>query len=91
MNPQTVNRFFLFTIGMLVIFTFIYLTLQGEKFTADQYQNYRGTWLCHNQLLIDNGDNTMKFNFPGLGETLVQLLRAFVPLIPHVQELALTK
>lgn len=83
-NPETISDFFTFykwNTGCL-------LALQGKKFTPDQYDNYKGTWLYDNHLLIDKGDNTMKFNFPGMGEALVRLLRTFVPKIPGVQELA---
>ena len=86
-NPETISDFFAFykwNTGRL----YIHLALQGKKFTPDQYENYKGTWLYDNHLLIDKGDNTMKFNFPGMGEALVQLLRTSVPKIPGVQELA---
>ena len=89
-DPRGISDFFAYykwDTGRL----YIHLTLQGRKFTAEQYNDYVSTWLYHSNLLIDTGDHLMKFNFPGMGEALVHLFRTLMPKIPDVQELAMTK
>jgi len=40
-----------------------------------QYQEYKSTWLYHNEVLIDTGNRVIKFNYPGLGEILMDHLK----------------
>jgi len=86
-DPTTVAQFFDFykwDTGRL----YILLALQCKTFTDTQRRQYRDTWLHDNHILIEKVDGTVKFNFPSLGECLVQLMRVLLPNIPRVQELA---
>lgn len=53
-----------------------------------QYKEYKSTWLYHNEVLIDTGNHVMKFNYPGLGEILMDHFKRFVALLPGVIDLA---
>jgi len=86
-DPTTAAQFFDFykwDTGRL----YILLALQCKTFTDTQLKQYKDTWLHDNHILIEKVDGTMKFNFPSLGECLVQSMRVLLPNIPRVQELA---
>ena len=68
---------------------YILLTLQCREFTDTDIINYKSTWLCQNHILIPLSGNRFKFNFPGLGEILIEAMRDLLPTIPNIQHLAI--
>ena len=68
---------------------YILLALQCREFTDTDINNYKSTWLFKNHILIPLSGNRFKFNFPGIGEILIEAMRDLLPTIPNIQHLAI--
>ena len=62
--------------------------MQEQRFSEEQYKQYKTSWLCDNRILIVKEDLKVQFNFPTIGQSLIILLRNFMHTIKYVKDLA---
>jgi len=67
---------------------YINYTYRGKEMTDDEYHEYHFTWMYSNEVTIETGKHTVKFNFPDLGIIVLQIFQKNARQITTIQELA---